>query len=513
MFGLERESDILNVNNQEWSRWEVYGEDGKLLHVDDHPVRKAAMTGKPVKNQLAAVRNPGAKEQTWMLISAEPLLKEDGSVYRIICTYYDITERKRAEEALQDDEVRLAADLHAMTELQNVSTRLVQQESMESLLGEIVDAAIEITDADMGNIQMLNGGDELKIIVSRGFSRPFLDFFANVHENMASCGTAMAKRERVIVEDVTKSPIFVGTPSLKVVLEAGVQAVQSTPLVSRSGRLLGMFSTHYRAPHRPEERELYMLDTLARQAADLIERMRVEEELKTAKQQAELYLDLMGHDISNMHQIALGYLELAKDNIPHNKDQTVFIDKPMEVMQRSAQLIRNVRKLKKHSEGGYQFHAVDVCKVLNDLQREYHSLDGKDVVLDLNDSVNCYVWANDLLYDVFSNLVGNAIKHTGENTMVRIVLEQVNDNGSPYYRVSVEDNGPGIQDDFKDKVFTRLLKSTSEAKGMGIGLYIVKQLVESYHGRVWVEDRVPGDYTKGAKFVVILPLTTSLVWG
>ena len=101
MFGLGNELDILNVNSQDWSQWEVYGEDGKLLHVDDHPVRKAVRTGKPVKGQLVAVQNPGANELTWMLISAEPVLKEDGHIYRVICTYHDITERKRAEQALK----------------------------------------------------------------------------------------------------------------------------------------------------------------------------------------------------------------------------------------------------------------------------------------------------------------------------------------------------------------------------------------------------------------------------
>ncbi len=82
IFGLDNELSILNINSQDWSRWEVYGEDGKLLHIDDHPVRKAAITGKPVKNQLVGLRNPGANELTWLLVSAEPILKEDGQIYR-----------------------------------------------------------------------------------------------------------------------------------------------------------------------------------------------------------------------------------------------------------------------------------------------------------------------------------------------------------------------------------------------------------------------------------------------
>jgi GAF domain-containing protein len=74
----------------------------------------------------------------------------------------------------------------------------------------------------------------------------------------------------VIVVDVATSPVFVGKPTLDILLAADVRAVQSTPLVSRSGRIVGMFSTHYCAPRRPAARDLWLLDMLARQAADII---------------------------------------------------------------------------------------------------------------------------------------------------------------------------------------------------------------------------------------------------
>ena len=54
-------------------------------------------------------------------------------------------------------------------------------------------------------------------------------------------------------------------------------------------------------------------------------------------------------------------------------------------------------------------------------------------------------------------------------------------------------------------VFNRLQRGDTKARGMGLGQYLVRSLIESYQGRVWVEDRVPGDHTKGAKFVVMLP--------
>ena len=239
-------------------------------------------------------------------------------------------------------------------------------------------------------------------------------------------------------------------------------------------------------------------------AYDITERQRVEKELLEAKSQAELYLDLMGHDINNMHQMALGYLEIARD-VQAAEGQRALLDKPIEALQRSARLIRNVRKLQMLHEGTINTQTIDLCTKLSELQSEYGVLHGKTVSLNLNGHTGCYVLANELLYDVFANLVGNAIKHTDDGAIITISLDSRKMGGRLCYAVSVEDDGPGIPDDFKDIIFNRLLKGTTKAKGSGIGLYLVKSLVDSYRGRVWVEDRVPGDHTKGAKFVVMLP--------
>jgi PAS domain S-box-containing protein len=237
---------------------------------------------------------------------------------------------------------------------------------------------------------------------------------------------------------------------------------------------------------------------------DITERKQSEERLKAATAQAELYLDLMGHDINNINQIALGYLEMARD-MHADGDLKEFIDKPMEVLQRSTRLIGNVRKLQKLHEGALSASVVDLAGLLDDVRREFGSVPDKAVTLDLNGCNSCRVQANELLYDVFANLVTNALKHTGERADVRIGLEKLTEDSHHHCRVSVEDDGPGIPDEFKCRIFNRLLKGTDKAKGMGLGLYLVKSLVESYGGRVWVEDRVPGDHTKGAKFIVMLP--------
>ena len=186
-------------------------------------------------------------------------------------------ERKQAESEIVALNNRLASDLANMTRLQQVSSRLVQTEELTSLLHEIVDVAMEITGADRGIMQLFERkSGALKIVAHRGFEAPLLEFFDTVHDGFAACGAAMQRGERVIVEDVATDPIFAGSAACDVLLTAGVRAVQSTPLISRSGRLVGMFSTHHRTPCRPSERELGLLDLLARQAADLIERTQTE---------------------------------------------------------------------------------------------------------------------------------------------------------------------------------------------------------------------------------------------
>ena len=221
--------------------------------------------------------------------------------------------------------------------------------------------------------------------------------------------------------------------------------------------------------------------------------------------QAELYLDLMSHDINNMHQIAIGYLELAGESIEIDGDDRELIVKPLEVMQRSAKLIENVRKLQRVQKGEIKDDALDLDEVLSRVVGEYGNVAGGKIAFN-NGTGPHRVMANELLYDVFANLVGNAIKHSnGSGVNISVNVDQFREGGNTFYKVSVEDTGPGIPDEMKEKVFNRLQRGETRARGMGLGLYLVKSLVDSYHGRVWVEDRVPGDHTKGSRFVVILP--------
>ncbi|HEY0728931.1 MAG TPA: GAF domain-containing protein [Pyrinomonadaceae bacterium] len=158
--------------------------------------------------------------------------------------------------------------------------------TLNECLDAVLDAAIAVTGADKGNIQLVDESGALRIAAQSGFDESFLNYFASVGpEDHAACGAAMQSGTRVIVEDVTQSKIFTGQPSLQVLLEAEVHAVQSTPLVCRDGRLLGMLNNHFGHVHRPSELELRYLDLLARMAADVIERRQAHERMQESEKQ------------------------------------------------------------------------------------------------------------------------------------------------------------------------------------------------------------------------------------
>ena len=187
----------------------------------------------------------------------------------------DITERKEAES-------RIEADLNVLTKIHALSGRLVESGRIEPLLQEIVDVAVSIVNAQKGTLQLMED-DLLQIVAHHGHRRPFLDFFAAAERCASMCGEATRRKERVLVSDVEMSTFFAGTPFIDVLRQARVRAVQCTPLVSRSGALLGILTTQWDVPREPDKHDLWRIDLLARQAADLIESAKASEKLRKSE--------------------------------------------------------------------------------------------------------------------------------------------------------------------------------------------------------------------------------------
>lgn len=186
------------------------------------------------------------------------------------------TAEAQARLQTSDDVIRCSDWKVALTDFGVISSQLSgaqdpgKRNGNRHLLAHILDLAIAITDAQCGNIQILDRSQRrLRIAVSRGFEAEFLDYFAVVESSNSACGVALEQNCRVIVPDVRKDSLF-NVESRGIMLRANALAVLSTPIISSSGRLLGMISTHYSVPKRPPLQRLRYLDRLARRSADLL---------------------------------------------------------------------------------------------------------------------------------------------------------------------------------------------------------------------------------------------------
>jgi signal transduction histidine kinase len=238
---------------------------------------------------------------------------------------------------------------------------------------------------------------------------------------------------------------------------------------------------------------------------EIAERRQAEEALKQAKDQAELYVDIMGHDINNLNQVAMGNLELLKDDSNLSEEQKEMITAALESMMGSAGIIDNVRKIQAINEEKVSLYAEDINDLILDCIKGAPKPEGKKVTINYAPGNGLMINGTALMKEAFCNLIYNSIKHSGREVVIDVSVDIVDRSGKKFYDVSIADNGPGIPDDIKSRLFNRFQRGKTKAHGKGLGLFIARSLVENIGGDVRVEDRVPGDYSKGAKFVVSLP--------
>ena len=149
---------------------------------------------------------------------------------------------------------------------------------------------MELMASDAASLQMLAADHaSLRLLAWTNFHPDSVAFWQRVAVGAGStCSKALSDNERVVVADIESCEFMAGTQDQLEYRRAGIRGVQSTPLRSRTGRPLGMLSTHWRTPHTPTEDDFRFFDVLARQAADLIERTLAEEALRESEERFRL---------------------------------------------------------------------------------------------------------------------------------------------------------------------------------------------------------------------------------
>jgi signal transduction histidine kinase len=413
------------------------------------------------------------------------------------------------EEQLSENQRQLAWEVDSMRRLQELVNRLLGCNDLQTALEEVLDAAIALLEADMGNVQLFDPQTrELKIVAHRGFREDCLEHLRTVGADPgAVCGGAAQHRERAIVEDVQAAPGF--APLQAIAASAGFRAVQSTPVTSRSGELLGVLSTHFRNPHRPSERDLRMIDLYARQAAEFLERIRIEISLKEADRRKSEFLAVLAHELRNPLAPIRNGLQILR--LRPSGDE--ILQRTVNIMDRQishvVHLVDDLLDVSRITRGKIalkreRLSLTDVLADAIEASRPFIEANAHELVVEVRPTVPVIVHGDPhRLAQIFSNLLSNSAKYTDRGGRISLSLDC--EGGEAV--VSVRDTGIGISPHALERVFDMFSQvqpnDAHSEGGLGIGLSLVRTLTQLHGGSVSAASQGLGT---GSVFTVRLPI-------
>jgi len=230
-------------------------------------------------------------------------------------------------------------------------------------------------------------------------------------------------------------------------------------------------------------------------------------------QRSRFLSDIIAHDINNYNQAVTSYLQMTIDGLGPNERGVAYLERASASAWGISGLIQRANKLIKiEEEGAESLGPLELGEVLKECVDEVtrNNVD-KPVRFDLKLGTHRYfVMGNELANEIFSNILENAVTYDPHAVVqVDVTIGEFTVEPRRYWCVSIADHGIGIPDSKKNVVFGRFITGDERPHSIGLGLSTVRALVEAYHGMVWVEDRVPGDPSKGSVFRVALPMVST----
>jgi two-component system, chemotaxis family, CheB/CheR fusion protein len=431
-----------------------------------------------------------AEDGQWYALQVHPFLTGARSIEGVLMAFFNITERKKNEQALIEYRDQLAAEVSALALLREMSERLWRCHDLTEGLEVAIDAGMKLLGADRGDIQLL-GAEKgiLEIAAHRGFVADFPDPFRAVSAADGSAvGRSLGTGTRIVVEDVQTDPDF--APHRAAAAAGGFRAMQSTPLFGTDGRLIGIFSTRFRTPHRPGSQELSRFDLYARQAAEFIERLRTEEQLRvtaamiSAHESGNREVARELHDVFCQELVGVGMEIVALEKVSPDSglsDRLAEVEKKIMVV--AEDLHRASRQL--HPAIVEELGLEPALRQECDSFRQVHGMPA-DLVATKVPAILPYDVAL-CLYRIAQEALRNVQKHATSADRVQVCL----DGGPEGITLRIEDTGGGFDPD------------QARRKG-GLGLVSMEERARLVNGKVTIQSQ-PGKGTSVSAFVPLKP--------
>jgi signal transduction histidine kinase len=362
---------------------------------------------------------------------------------------------------------------------------------------------------------------ELRLIASRGLDEAAKQRFEWVSaKDATTCARALQTNARVIAPDLVQCEFMARSASQAALLEAGIRASQTTPLISRSGKTLGMMSTHWSEPHQPSERDFRLLDILARQAADLIERSQAgealresERQLKEADRRKDEFLATLAHELRNPLAPLRTSLELIR--IAGNSPDVVE-EVREEMEEQLALLVRLVDDLldvSRITSGKIRLQRQTselATLVTRAVQANRTAIDERQIDLSIDmPNTRVLIESDPVRFvQVISNVLHNAVKFSDPGGRITISAQlESPDTGTRQVTLRIADSGIGISSDMLPRVFDLFAQDDATSQrsqtGLGIGLALARRLIEMHGGSIEAHSDGP---SRGSTFTLRMPV-------
>ncbi|MBN1208935.1 MAG: GAF domain-containing protein [Myxococcaceae bacterium] len=476
-----------------------------------HEWRRAVAAREPFQAEVRLRRHDGVYRH--MQMRAVPVLELDGAVREWVGIHRDIT-RQREDEA---ERVRLLLrEQHYRAQLQGLaeaSLAIGQASSLDTTLQVITEQARELIGAHQAVTSLTTGEDWGQAIHTVSLSEKYAAWRGCSARGDGSGLYAEVCRThrpvRMTQAELEAHPAWRGFGA-HAATHPPLRGWLAVPLVGRNGRNLGLLqlSDRYDGEFTAEDEAILL--QLARLAAVAIENARLMAESQAANRAKDEFLAVMSHELRTPLTAVLGWTQMLRTR----RDEAAVRDKGLEVIERNArslaQLIEDVLDVSRILTGKLTLHrrAVELAGVVQaavEVVRPRAEQKGVELVME----VGAGQVAGDpgRLQQVLWNLLANAVKFTPAGGRVEVRLER----GETDWWVRVKDTGQGLRPEALPHLFERFWQadgsSTREHGGLGLGLAIVRHLVELHGGAVEVESAGLGH---GATFTVRLPVPAVL---
>ncbi len=485
---------------------------GGKLNPDDLPAAEALATGRAIQDLTMRIER---EDRTIAISMSATPLHEDRRITGAIVTFRDITERRRLEEEmqLQAERAQTLADAGAFFS-SNIDPAWVTQAIAERVAEVLGDWAAVI----------LKSGDSNELRVASIY-----------HRDMASLGLAWSyiyRQPLMTGEGIIGQVIATGFPSLTTNIptlgeETGYRVGTSQhanpmklasllilPLRTRR-EMLGALVIAANDPARAmSDTKLPLAEVLAERAALAIENAKLYTEQVEARRKVEdlsrlkdEFLSIASHELRTPVTSIKGYTQLAKTLIRENDLATSeeYLDVALDQIDRMSRLILELLDVSRIETGRLQIRREPITwpVFVRDVVHRHHTAfsDRHFDVKISGDSGRIVNGDRDRLEQVLGNLLDNAVKYSPDGSDIAVEVDDRGDN----VITAVCDRGMGIPADEINQVFERFHRgrhvSSTNYGGLGLGLYITKQIVERHGGQIWVESREG----QGTSFYFTLP--------